>query len=170
MKRALALVARWRCLLALVMLGALGACTAMPERLQPGLTRTEIEQRLGPPTATYALAHGIRLQYSRQPAGQQVYNLDLDRDNRLESVEQVLDAGLLQRIEVDRWTQAEVLRFLGRPALVERVARFDGDIWTYRYLEGTWARQLHVHLDPAGVVRRVLHTDEPLPDDRDLAH
>lgn len=157
----------WRGGLVLVLCGLLSACATMPEKLQTGQSRAEIESRLGTPTAIYALTDGTRLQYSRQPAGQQVYNLDLDRSGRLVKVEQVLDAPLLQRIVVDRWARDDVLRFLGRPARVERVARFDGDIWTYRYFEGTWARLVHVHLDPAGVVRRVMHTDEPLPDDRD---
>ena len=56
----------------------------------------------------------------------------------------------------------------GPPALVERVALFDGDIWTYRFLENGWSRQAHIHLDPAGVVRRVMFTDEPTPDVLDL--
>jgi hypothetical protein len=63
-----------------------------------------------------------------------------------------------------------VLRNLGRPALVERVARFDGDIWTYRFLEATRPRQVHVHLDPAGLVRQLMFTDEPLYEEaRDAA-
>jgi hypothetical protein len=136
-----------------------------------GATRAEIESRLGQPTGVYALADGTRLQYSRQPAGQQVYNLDLGADGRLRQLEQVMDGGWLQRIEVDRWTRETALVHLGRPALIERVARWEGDIWTYRFLEATGSRQVHLQLDGAGVVRRVVFTDEPLPDDRaDFAH
>jgi hypothetical protein len=50
--------------------------------------------------------------------------------------------------------------------LVEKVARFDGDIWTYRFLEISRRRMLHVHIDPTGVVRRVMTTDEPEPSER----
>ena len=157
-------VRAWRWL-ALALAALLTACALMPERVPLGATRAEIESRLGRPTAVHVLADGTRLQYSRQPAGQQVYNLDLGADGRLRQVEQVMDAGWLQRIEVDRWTRDDALLQLGRPALVERVARWDGDIWTYRLEEATVARQVHLHLDRAGVVRRVMFTDEPRPDD-----
>ena len=130
-----------------------------------GATRTEIESRLGLPTAVHALADGTRLQYSRQPAGQQVYNLDLDGSGHLRQTEQVMDAAWLQSIEVDRWTRETALLYLGRPALIERVALWDGDIWTYRFQELTGPRQVHLHLDPAGVVRLVMFSDEPMPDD-----
>jgi outer membrane protein assembly factor BamE (lipoprotein component of BamABCDE complex) len=156
----------WLAFAALLLAGALVGCAGTPEQLQPGLSRGEVESRLGPPTAVHALADGTRLQYSRQPAGQQVYNLDLDAQGRLQRVDQVLDLAWLERIEVGRWTEADVVRLLGRPALIERVARFDGKVWTYRYLEPfSLARLVHIHIDPGGVVRQMLYTDEPLPDD-----
>ncbi len=147
--------------------GLLAGCLGMPERLEPGTPRAQIEQRLGHPTGEYALPDGQRrLQYSRQPGGQQVYNLDLDAAGRLLRVEQVMDIRWFhERIEVDRWTRDDVLRNLGRPALVERVASFRGDVWTYRFLEANSPRQAHLHIDPEGVVRRVMFTDEPTPDD-----
>jgi hypothetical protein len=153
---------RW---LVLALAALLAGCALMPERVQLGATRAEIESRLGRPTAVHVLPDGTRLQYSRQPAGQQVYNLDLGPDGRLQRVEQVMDAGWLQRVTVDRWTREMALVHLGRPALVERVASWDGDIWTYRFEEAHVARQLHLHLDAAGVVRRLMFTDEPRLDD-----
>ncbi|MDP2015688.1 hypothetical protein [Hydrogenophaga sp.] len=151
----------------------LAGCSLMPERATPGMQRAEIEKNLGRPTMVHALPGGAtRLQYSGQPAGQWVHNLDLGPDGRLVRNEQVMDAPwLLQRIEVGRWTQDDVLRNLGRPALVERVARFDGAVWTYRFLEATRPRQVHVHLDPAGVVRQLMFSDEPHYDDAvDASH
>lgn len=152
--------------LAMLMLGTLlVGCAAMPERLVAGMARADIERALGRPTAVIDAPDGTRLQYSRQPAGQQVFNVELDAQGRLRQVDQVMDPAWFARVEVDRWTREDVLRLFGRPALVERVALFDGDIWTYRYLDVSWPRQFHVHLDPAGVVRKLMHTDEPLPDD-----
>lgn len=145
---------------------ALAACMGIPERIEPGTPRAQIEERLGAPTAEYALADGRRLQYSRQPAGQQVYNLDLDASGRLRRLEQVMDINWFHRnIVVDRWTRDDVLRNLGRPAIVERVASFRGDVWTYRFLEANSPRQVHLHIDLEGVVRRVMFTDEPTPED-----
>ena len=144
----------------------LAGCMGMPERIEMGTPRAEIEERLGVPTGEYPLADGRRLQYSRQPGGQQVYNLDLDASGRLRRLEQVMDINWLQRhIELDRWSRADVLRNLGRPALVERVASFRGDVWTYRFLEANSPRQVHLHIDPEGVVRLVMFTDEPTPGD-----
>jgi hypothetical protein len=144
----------------------LAGCAGVPQWEQPGALRADVLTRLGPPTAVHALAQGERMQYSQQPAGTQVYNLDFDAAGRLLRVEQALDPAVFGQIGVDRWTRADVLRLLGKPGLVEHVARFDGDIWTYRFEEAGLRRQLHVHLDPGGVVRRILSTDENTPDDR----
>lgn len=152
---------------ALVTAALLAACAGVPQWEQPGGTRAEVLGRLGAPTATYALPDGERLQYSQQPAGTLVHNLDFDAAGRLRHVEQALDSAVFARIEIGRWTREDLLRQFGPPALVERVARFDGDIWTWRYREAvSLQRRLHVHLDPSGVVRLVMSTDEELPDDR----
>ena len=94
------------------------------------------------------------------------HNLDFDANGRLQRNTQVMDPADFGQIEIDRWTRAEVLLRYGRPALVEQVASFQGDIWTYRFLEITRRRMLHIHIDPAGVVRRWMTSDEPEPDDR----
>lgn len=158
----------WLRRLAMVaVVGLLAACAGIPRNVEMGTPRADIEKRLGRPTSVHTLPDGTtRLQYSYQPAGQQVYNLDLDATGRLRRTEQMMDADLLlQRIQVDRWTRDDVRVSLGKPALVERVMSFDGEIWTYRLLEATRPRQVHVHIDPAGVVRRVMLTDEPMPAD-----
>ena len=147
------------------LIALLASCALMPERVPLGATRSEIEQRLGSPTGVYALADGTRLQYSRQPAGQQVYNLDLDAGGRLRQTEQVMESAWLERIPLDQWTQQDALLNLGRPAIVERVASFDGVLWTYRFREMSTPRFVHLYLDAAGLVRRVSFSDEPLPDD-----
>ena len=152
-----------RCLLLLATLWLAG-CAGMPERLPVGTPRAQVVEQLGPPTGEYALTDGVRLQYSRQPLGRQVYNLDFGRDGRLRRVEQALDTqALLNTIQIGQWTRDDVLRHLGRPALVERVARFDGDIWTYRYLELNNERLAHVHIDRGGVVRQLIFLDEFIP-------
>jgi len=144
----------------------LSGCAFAPAKLAPGTPRADIEQRLGAPTGVYPLIDGTRLQYSRQPAGPQVYNVDLDAQGRLRKVEQVLDiVWMQQNIAPDRWTRDDVLRHMGRPALVEHVWSFTGDVWTYRFLENNNPRQAHVHIDPQGVVRKLMFTDEPRMDD-----
>ena len=48
---------------------------------------------------------------------------------------------------------------------MERVVSFQGDVWTYRFLEANSPRQVHLHIDPEGVVRRLMFTDELMRDD-----
>jgi len=160
-------MSHWRtALTGLAVVLALGGCVSMPERLVPGTPAAQVQAQLGQPTGRYALPGGERWQYSRQPAGQQVYNLDFDAQGRLLRVEQVLDIHWMQQnIEVDRWTRDHVLRHMGRPALVERVWSFDGEVWTYRFLEFNNPRLAHLHIDPQGVLRKLMFTDERLVDD-----
>ena len=152
-------------LLAALLAVLLAGCAA-PDRVPLGSTREATLAHLGTPTAVHRLVDGERLQYSLLPAGPYVHNLDFDANGRLQRNTQVMDPADFGQIEIDRWTRAEVLLRYGRPALVEQVASFQGDIWTYRFLEITRRRMLHIHIDPAGVVRRWMTSDEPEPDDR----
>lgn len=143
------------------------ALFADPERIAPGTPVAQVLEQLGRPSARYPAAGGLgeRLQYSYEPGGQRVINLDLDQQGRVARVEQVLDEGLFaQRIEPGRWTRADVLREYGPPARVERVHNFIGDIWVWRYAVGPTWRLLFIDIDPGGVVRGWSTGDEPLPD------
>ncbi|WP_426305646.1 hypothetical protein ACN9MJ_24545 [Acidovorax facilis] len=133
---------------------------ALPAREKAGALRAEVVARLGPPTAVFALPAGERLLYSELPAGFAAYNLDFDASGRLVRNEQVLTQARFENLPVGVWTAADVQRTFGAPLRVERVARFEGDIWTYRFRQNSDPRLAHVHLDPQGVVRLVMFTDE----------
>lgn len=152
--------------LALTLLG----CASDPARLPLGSERATVLQRLGQPTAQYRFAadgeSSERLQYSYQPLGQRVYNVDLNAQGQVQSVTQALDEGRFARIQVDRWTREDVLREFGRPFEVTGVHAFQGEVWTWRYSLGPWNRLLHIYIDPQGVVRRWHPADEDLPDRR----
>jgi len=142
----------------------LSAC-AVPEWQKPGTPLADIERSMGRPTLAEPLpGGGQRLLYSRQPAGQQVYHMDFDAGARLTHISQVLTLANFQALRNGVDTQDSVRRMFGPPALVERVARFDGDIWTYRILDNGEPRQAHVHIDPSGMLRRVMFTDERMRD------
>ena len=146
----------------------LAAC-AMPERIAPGTPAAQVAESLGRPTGRYPLPDGgERWQYTRQPAGQQVYNVDLDSQGRVAKVEQALNEALFaQRIQPDRWTQSDVLREYGPPAQTMGVHNFDGVIWVWRYADGPVWRLLYIDIDPSGVVRHYSVGDESLPDPPD---
>jgi hypothetical protein len=80
-----------------------------------------------------ALSQGTRLQYSGQPGGQYAFMVDLDTSGRVLNVRQVLTENDFARIEPGKWTRDDVLREFGRPASVEHVALWKGDILTYRW-------------------------------------
>lgn len=133
---------------------------AFPAKEAPGTPQAEVIARLGPPTAVFALPSGQRLLYSELPAGFAAYNLDFDATGRLVRNEQVLTQARFENIPTGVWTRADVQRTFGPPLRVERVARFEGDIWTYRFRQNSDPRLAHVHLDRQGIVRMVMFTDE----------
>ena len=146
---------------------ALAGCVSEPTRLPAGVSRAEALQCLGAPSADYALpAGGERLQYSRQPSGFEVSNVDLDPSGRVVSVRQELNENLFgATIRPDVWRAADVLRTYGRPAEITRVTSFDGTVWSWHYLMLNSPRLLYIYLDPQGVVRRY-HVGDDLRRDR----
>lgn len=160
MRRAALCALRGGGVLALAALVAQLAGCALVAHEKPGAQRADVVARLGAPTATFALPNGERLLYSELPAGSAAYNLDFDANGRLLRNEQVLTQTRFENISVGTWTRSDVQRTFGPPLRVERVARFEGDIWTYRFRQNSDLRLAHVHLDPQGVVRLVMFTDE----------
>ncbi|MBY4597709.1 outer membrane protein assembly factor BamE [bacterium BD-1] len=145
-------------------------CAANPEKIAAGTPRAQVLEALGSPTARYPLADGERLQYSMQPAGQLVYNVDFDATGRLVRAEQVLNEGLFpQRIVPNRWTRDEILREYGPPARTEGVHNFKGRIWVWRYADGPVWRLLFIDVDPQGIVRGYSVGDEPMPEPHEPA-
>lgn len=155
----------WRWAGAAVAACALAAC-AVPEWQKPGTPAAQIVQDMGQPHVRVALPEGgERWVYSRQPAGQQVYHMVFDAQQRLQSVVQVLDEAHFLRLQPGQDRRDNVFHYFGKPALVEGVGNFKGDIWTYRIQQNSIDRQAHVFIDPQGVVQRVMFTDERRLDD-----
>ncbi len=135
----------------------------VPQWQKPGMPQAEVEKGMGKPTLVVALPEGgQRLVYSQQPAGQQVYHMDFDAQRKLVRVEQVLDTAHFFALRTGVDTRDDVYRMFGPPAIVEGVYSFKGDIWTYRFLDNTFGRRAHVHIDPQGVVQKVMFTDESM--------
>jgi hypothetical protein len=152
----------WRSatMLAAAVLVALATGCAQPGRTLPGALRADVVAKLGQPTATYPLPSGERLQYSLQPLGHEVHNIDLDAQGRVVAVQQTLEPGYFDRIRTDVWTTRDVLLAFGKPALIEKVSRFDGEVWTYRFLDFYTPWFLHLYIDRGGVVRTVQRFEE----------
>ena len=139
--------------LAMLVLCALTAGCAVSS-LQPGASREEALSRYGTPSRVVALAVGTRLQYSRQPAGQSAVMVDLDAAGRVTSVREVLNRAGFSAVVVGQSTREDTERTLGRPAMVDRVASWPGDILTYRWREYDQNMQYWFYLDERQVVQR----------------
>ena len=139
----------------------LAAC-ASPDWEKPGALREDVLARLGTPRSTQSLPDGgQRLLYSTLPAGYQVFHLDFDASGRLVRTTQVLTQQRFESIPVNQWSARDVEASFGPPIRLEQVARFDGDIWTYHFIDDLGTRRFaYVHIDRAGVVRRVMFADE----------
>lgn len=109
-------------LLALALSLLLAGC-AVPEWQKPGTPRSEIERSMGRPTLSLPLdGGGTRLVYSRQPAGQQVYHMDFDANQRLVRVEQALTIERFHALRNGEDTRENVRQLFGPPALIDRGA------------------------------------------------
>jgi len=144
-------------------------CAIQPfSGVAPGMSREDVLARMGQPGAVVAIPQGARLQYSGQPTGQFAFMVDLDATGRVLSARQVLNARDFARIEPGKWTRDDVLREFGRPAMVDGVASWQGDILTYRWYD---LQDLFywVYLDGNQVVQRAHPGMEFVnaPNDRD---
>ncbi len=133
--------------------GLLLAGCAVFSPVHPGMTRAQVQERLGAPTAVVPLPGGEeRLQYSGQPLGQSATMIDLDASGHVLRDRQVLTAADFARIQPG-WSRADVLREFGPPAKIDRVLSWDGDVWTYRW-RADGDMFYWVYFDPAGQVGR----------------
>jgi hypothetical protein len=137
-----------------LLIAALAVSGCAFNSVHPGMSRDDVLAHMGTPTRILPMEAGItRLQYSRQPAGQQVFNVDLDATGRVLSVLQMLEEQEFARIVVDQWTREDVERAFGPPASIDHVGNWPADIMTYRWLE-VQSMFYWVYLDHNNVVRR----------------
>lgn len=130
----------------------LGACALGP--VMPGASREEAISHYGQPTKVVPLASGSRLQYSYQPAGSSAMMVDLDAAGRVVSTRQVLNPREFSRVEAGKWTRQDIEREFGRPAIIDRVASWPGDVMTYRWREDVQPMFFWVYLDASNVVQK----------------
>lgn len=131
----------------------LGGCAV--QTVPPGASREEVIALYGKPSREVPLPPGSRLQYSRQPSGHSAVMVDLDATGRVVAVRQVMSPADFARVVPGQWTRADTEREFGRPAFVDQVASWTGDIMTYRWRDSTGFDMFFwVYLDPANVVRR----------------
>jgi hypothetical protein len=118
------------------------------------MSQQDVIARNGTPSRVLPLSEGTRLQYSGQPSGQWAFMVDLDAAGKVVAARQALDRNEFSKIGLGQWSRVDVECEFGRPASVDRVASWPGDIMTYRWLDGSQNMYFWVYLDGANVVQR----------------
>ena len=144
---------RFQAIVALVFILLMTGCALTP--VQPGMSQAEVLKLYGTPTRIVPLNPGTRLQYSTQPAGQSVVMVDMDAGGKVVNVRQVMTPAEFSKVQPGQWTREDVEREFSRPASVDRVASWPGDIMTYRWLSSNiYDMYFWVYLDGRNVVQR----------------
>ena len=137
-----------------VLMVVLGLSACALTAVQPGMSQQEVLAHYGKPSRELPYGAGTRMQYSRQPAGQSAVMVDLDAAGKVLRVREVLNPAEFSKIEVGKWTRADVEREFGGPARIDGVASWSGDIMNYRWRDVDQDMFFWVYLDAANVVQR----------------
>ena len=137
-----------------LLLALLGLTACAFTAVQPGMTQQEVLAHYGAPSRSLPYGAGTRLQYSAQPAGQTAVMVDLDAAGKVVAARQVLNPAEFSKIGLGKWTRQDMEREFGRPATVDRVASWTGDVMTYRWLDRDESMFFWAYLDGANVVQR----------------
>ena len=145
---------------------ALAGC-AYPTQFKPGDSEQAVQTKLGAPYSVVKLdGGGERWLYSTQPMGREAFQLRFDAQGALQSTTQVLTAEKFGAIPWGKYTEQQLLQDFGPPMEVTGVASFNGRVFTYRFWDNSIKRFAHVHVDPQGVVQKLMFMDEPVPEPR----
>jgi hypothetical protein len=144
----------WAAAFVVLVSGCAGSPFASYE-FAPGTPRQQVIERMGPPHRVVPIAGGERLQYSMQPVGHFAWMVDVDAAGKVIRSRQVLTENDFHRIEIGKWTRADVEREFGRPAWIDGVASWRGPIMTYRWRDLQRSDMFYwVYLDERNVVQR----------------
>jgi len=140
----------------------IGCASFSGSSLVPGKsTEADIRALMGPPDETIKLDSGDTEWFYTRPAARQTYAIVVGPDGRFRASEQRLDRTYIDRIRRDSWNMKDIRALLGPPDQVTRFERLQRDVWTYRWLDYSDKRLLHVQFSYDGVVREVLDMLDP---------
>ena len=163
----------WTILLSALLLAACASYSGYG--LKPGEAQLpDVQAAMGPPAMRWQDADGsLQLAYPRGPVGFQTFMVKLGPDERLQSIENVLEENSFARVRAGL-TKDEVLRVLGPPDASRTVyfkAR-DELVWDWRYCHilGDPARFLVLFDGTTGTVRSTMVQRESFGSPRQIEH
>ncbi len=138
---------------------ALAGCASFDGRgLVPGQsTAAQAEALMGPPAQRVDLPEGGKaLYFSRMPEGRAVFEVKVDANGVVTSIEQKLTRQHIWEIRNGESTKDHVLKLFGPPGRRGYLALSEREWWEYKYLDYQELRILYVQFSGDGVVREVL--------------
>ncbi|MCD8338600.1 MAG: hypothetical protein LUC43_00095 [Burkholderiales bacterium] len=135
-------------LCAVALMCILSACNH-PDLVKIGENYQQVMDQLGAPDSNTTLPDGsIRVVYSMQPMGPQVYALIFSPDGKLIKKEQILyEKFFIDNIKPHEMDQADIDRMFGKPCEKWRYALSDTHVYMYRFEEGGLPWALWVDFD-----------------------
>lgn len=126
--------------------------------LVPGKsTAAEAEALMGPPAQVLPLAEGGQaLYFSRMPEGRAVFQVSVDSQGIVRSIEQKLTRQHIWELHNGSSTKDDVLRLFGPPGRRGYLSLKQQEWWEYKWLDYQELRLLYVQFSGDGVVREVL--------------
>jgi hypothetical protein len=132
-----------------------------PMQLKPGASIDDVRRQMGAATDEKKLADGTRVWwYVRGPQGFHTYKIVFDRDEKVVSITQVLTEANFRNLVPDKTTKEDALELLGRPRETMPFPNLQEEVWTWRYQDMTTNKYLHVHFNPAGVMKKYVLEQE----------
>ena len=138
---------------------ALTGCASFDGRgLVPGKsTEQEAVSLMGPPAQVLPLPDGGKaLYFSRMPEGRAVFEVNVDSNGVMRSIEQKLTRQHIWEIANGSSTKDDVLRLFGPPGRHGYLPLSQREWWQYKYQDYEDLRILYVQFSGDGVVREVL--------------
>ncbi|AMO99211.1 smpA / OmlA family protein [Collimonas arenae] len=139
-----------------------GCASLLAPPVNPGEPEAQVISRLGKPTGTYQDGNDTLLEYSRGYFGQATYMARIGPDQKLISYEQVLTLEKFATIKVNQFTEADVLRTVGKPIETIYYNRVKLNGWNYGFKEsGVWNSMMTIYFDDKGIVRKLENGPDP---------
>jgi hypothetical protein len=170
-----------RCLgWAMVLAACLSGCATMgPAAVAPGSVRSQVEQRLGPPTAVHEWRVPLsdspylqvdtsgravrRLEYAGGSFGKFTWMFDFDAEDRLLASAQVRSEARFNAITAGM-SQQDLRRVLGAPSRIWPLSFQKQNVWGYRY-DSPFCQWFQVGVGYDGRVIDTAYGPDPLCDD-----
>lgn len=155
-------------LMSLSAIALLGGC-AHPQLVDMGMTEESVVQYLGTPHAKTILADdSVRLTYSGQPYGQDVWWLFLDKAGKVIGREQGLQEKYFQMLTPGKSTEADVWAMWGPCSERYEFKLANEHAWMYRFRDDmNMDMAVWPQFDVNGILRSLEVTEDPWKTDVD---